>query len=440
MNDTIAAVSTALARSGVAVIRISGAEAATIAKRMFAKPLVPRKAVYGDLLSESGVLLDNIVALYFPAPNSYTGEEVVEFHCHGSPALVVVVLKAAFALGARQALAGEFTKRAFLNGKLDLIQAEAVADLIDAETEQAAVNAASQLSGAISKQITRVYDDLTGLMAHFYAAVDYPEEDIEPQNDILDVARNSIDALTKLEATFEKGRIVKDGLSVVILGKPNVGKSSLLNALVGFDRAIVTATPGTTRDTIEDSTVINGLRLRLTDTAGIRESSDAIERLGIERSEDSVAYADVIVVALDASAPLDAEDDAVIELAERSGKPVFTVLNKSDLPRVCLAEGIPVSAKTGDGIVEFGKALTSRFATADTAVQTALLSNERQHSLVVNAISTLKLLLENLQTAGVSAETLSDAEFALNCLAEAIGRKVQDDIVETIFSRFCVGK
>jgi len=436
-TDTIAAVSSGTVRAGVAVIRISGKDALSIAERLFSKPLKPRIAALGDLHSDSGLLLDNALALYFPEPHSFTGEEVVEFHCHGSPAVTAAVLRSIFACGARQALAGEFTKRAFLNNKLDLIQAEAVADLIDAETEQAAVNAASMLSGSVSAELVRVYDELTALLSHFYAIVDYPDEDIDPQmpEDIATVVGNCLAALRKLERSYERGRVVRNGLATVLIGKPNVGKSSLLNALVGFERAIVTDTPGTTRDTVEERAVVGGVLLRLTDTAGVRDSSDEIERLGVERSKQALVYADLVIATVDGSKPTDEEDNLVLELAKASDKPFIIVLNKCDLGITAeLPNALPISAKTQEGFSELAEMIAGIAGTAESS-GIAALSNERQYVAVKAAAD----ILEKFQVA-MTAESLDEIEAALGHMASALGRSVSEDVVNGIFSRFCVGK
>jgi tRNA modification GTPase len=439
-TDTIAAVSSGNVRAGVAVLRISGAAAKPIADTLFSVSLKPRTAAYGKLYNAAGSLIDNALALYFPAPNSYTGEDVTEIHTHGSPAVVAAALRAIFQSGARQALAGEFTKRAFLNGKLDMIQAEAVADLIDAETEQAAVNAASQLSGSMSAELTAVYDDITDLLAEFYAAVDYPDEDIEQDklNDIIGIIRRARERLSAVLATFERGRIVKNGAAAVLLGKPNVGKSSLLNAIVGYDRAIVADAPGTTRDAVEERAILGGVLLRLLDTAGLHETNDEIEMLGVARSTRAIADADLIFVVLDGSNALTAEDDYVLSLADSSGKTVIKLTNKSDLPQVVsVQDALPISAKTTEGLAALAERVRELFRAGDVSEKVSLLSNERQYDLVRRAVESLDSAAD-ITTA--SAEALDDTEFALNCLAQTLGRKVTDDVTERVFSRFCVGK
>ena len=309
--DTIAAIATAQGASAVGIVRLSGGKSRAIVSALFtpasgvrADDLPPRRMTYGTLRGENGALLDHVMAVWFPAGHSCTGEESAELHCHGSPVVLNEVLHACFAAGARQAKAGEFTKRAFLNGKMDLTEAEAVIDLIDAETAEAAHNAAAQMDGALRRLIDGSYDALLDITSRFYAVVDYPDEDIE------DLTRGQTEAaLTQTETalehllgTYSRGRILKSGVATAIIGAPNAGKSSLLNALVGYDRAIVTDIAGTTRDTVEEKAVVGGVLLRLIDTAGIRETGDTVEKLGVERAKKAVEQADLILALLDGSA------------------------------------------------------------------------------------------------------------------------------------------
>jgi tRNA modification GTPase len=417
---------------------MSGAEAYNIAQQMFGKTLRARQALVGDIYGAEGQTLDNGLVLYFPAPNSYTGENCVEFHCHGSPVVAGAVLRTMFALGARQALAGEFTRRAFLNGKLDLIQSEAVIDLIDAETEQAAVNAAAQLNGSISREVNSVYEDLTVLLAHFHAFVDYPDEDIGDVSDYPQIYR-AIATLGKLLDTYNRGRIIRDGVRVALVGAPNVGKSSLLNALAGSDRAIVTNIPGTTRDTIEVSLVLNGLRVTLVDTAGLRDSADTIETMGVERSIIEIENCDLTLAVLDASNPnSDGETAEFIKKARRS----LTVLNKCDLQVLNEAEGLRVSAKTGDGLTALSKTISEMFniSEAGNSAFASALSNERQYAAILRATDAIKTAEAALASGVTPDAALSDVEYALTALGEVNGRTVRSDITDTIFSRFCVGK
>ena len=292
MPDTIAACATPQLPSAIGILRLSGPDTRRILDVVFSPahggPVsgqAPRRMVLGDLHDRQGRIIDSALAVLFPGPHSYTGEDCAEIHCHGSPVVLNEGLKLLLSHGARQAKGGEFTQRAFLNGRMDLLQAEALADLIDAETAETARNAAGQLEGVLSRSVQTVYDTLMDVTSRFYAIVDYPDEDIEDlqREQLLDALRESENKLTELLATFSRGQLMKQGVPTVLLGKPNVGKSSLLNALVGYDRAIVTDVAGTTRDTVEEKLLLGHVLLRLTDTAGIRETGDAVEQLGVDR-------------------------------------------------------------------------------------------------------------------------------------------------------------
>ena len=296
MPDTIAAIATIQAPSAIGIVRLTGPDTRRILDGVFApangRPMsaqTPRKLVFGRALDRSGGVIDEALAVLFPGPNSYTGEDCAEIHCHGSPVVLDEVLAAAFARGARQARGGEFTQRAFLSGRMDLIQAESVADLIDAESAGAARNAVGQLQGRMSRSVGGIYDALMDVVSRFYAIVDYPDEEIEPlqQAQIEQTLAESAERLDALLATFSRGRLLKSGVPAVILGKPNAGKSSLLNALLGYDRAIVTDIAGTTRDTVEEKVLVGSVLLRLCDTAGIRDAADTVERLGVERAQQA---------------------------------------------------------------------------------------------------------------------------------------------------------
>lgn len=454
MADTIAAIATAHAVGAVGILRLSGDGAFAAVEAVFrprnGRPLSsqPRRTmVYGDLLDASGRVLDQVLAVLFPAPHSYTGEDCAELHCHGSPVVLDEGLRALFAAGARQAGAGEFTRRAFLNGRMDLVQAEAVADLIDAQTPEAARHAAAQLSGTLSRTVDAVYEDLLALVSRFYAVVDYPDEDITPHSraEMLSLMRRCDDALSSLAATFHRGSVVRHGLPAVLLGRPNVGKSSLLNALLGYDRAIVTAVAGTTRDTVEEAVRLNGLLLRLTDTAGIRPTADAVEQQGVDRTLAVAKQASLALLVLDGSCPLTPEDEQACSLAQEAPQHLV-VINKSDLPcaldvaalRRRFGAVYPVSAATGAGLNALCDAISSLYPTP--ATPGTLLTNARQFDAVGRARAALCGAIDALGTGLTPDAALTDAEAALSALGELNGRSVSQDVVSSIFSRFCVGK
>lgn len=453
MSHVIAAVSTGWQVSAIGILRLSGDGAIEVADRVFAaqngrslRETAAHRMVLGHLHDKSGRVLDQVVAVVARAPRSYTGEDTVELQCHGSPAVLAAGLEALFAAGARQAGPGEFTKRAFLNGCMDLSQAEAVIDLIEAETADAAANAAGQLSGAVSRRIDPIYNDLTGLCAHFHAVLDYPDEDIEDFRaaELRSALDRALEELSAMRATFERGSLLKNGLSAVILGKPNAGKSSLLNALAGYNRVIVTDVAGTTRDAVTETLRLGGLKLRLTDTAGIRETDDRIEAMGVEKSLEAVEQAQLALCVFDGSRPLDDNDRAVIDAASRAGHAI-AVLNKQDLPRkVSPAElpfdlVVPLSAKTGEGLSQLEQAVEMLFP-ADAPCDGSLLTNARQAAAVDRAGTALSAALSSLEMGMTPDAVLVDVEDALEALGEITGKSMRQEITDQIFSRFCVGK
>lgn len=459
MADTIAAVSTLLGRSAIGILRMSGEEALAVAERVFrpdnGRPLGQQpthKLVNGCFYGADGALLDQCVAVWCRGPRSYTGEDTVELQCHGSPTVLAAGLRSLFAAGARQALRGEFTKRAFLNGKLDLAQAEAVIDLIDAETEEMMANAAHQLGGAVSARMEAVYSDLTDVMSHFHAVIDYPDEEIEPflLEQVDETLGRSAGTLERLLRSFERGRVVREGVPCAIIGRPNAGKSSLLNALLGYERAIVTDVAGTTRDTIEEKLLLGGVLLRLTDTAGLRGTEDPVERIGVERARAAAASARLLLAVFDGSAPLTADDERVLEAAAAAEKRV-AVVNKADLPGVWtpaererIAAAFPtvctLSAKEGTGLEALSGAVAALFAEAEPAPLGEMITNERQAEALSRALEALGRARSALR-AGITPDALlTDVEEAMAALGEITGRTVREDITNRIFERFCVGK
>lgn len=455
MSDTIAAVATGAGVSAIGIVRVSGPLSVSLMDALFrpadGKTMSQhrdRQLVYGKLLDEKGRTLDLCLCTLSRAPRSYTGEDTAELQCHGSPVVLRSALEALFALGARQAAAGEFTKRAFLNGRMDLTQAEAVVDIIDAETPLAARNAASQLSGAISRRTEEIYQNLTHICSHYHAVLDYPDEDIPPFTlaEYAAVLNASIRSLEALLATFSRGQFLEKGVRTAILGRPNAGKSSLLNALLGFERAIVTDIPGTTRDTLSERCLLGGVALRLTDTAGVRETSDAVESLGVERAIAAAEEAQLVIAVFDLSRPWDAEDEAVLAIAEKAAVRIAAA-NKSDCaPRwdvsrlaahfdsVCV-----VSAKEKAGLDTLGAAVAAAFPMPE-ADSGEILTNARQADAVRRALEYLRAAREAMAAGFAPDAVLTECEGAMDALGALSGRSVREDVTQEIFSRFCVGK
>ena len=449
--DTIAAISTGNTLSAIGILRISGEDCFAVCDKVFRannrrpfSALPPREMTLGTLLDREGRAIDQVLAVRFPGPHSYTGEDCAELHCHGSPVVLAEGLRALCAAGARQAGRGEFTKRAFLSGNLDLTQAEAVIDLIEAETANAARNAAGQLGGSLRRRIEPVYDCLLQTASQFYAVVDYPDEDIEDlrRDHILETLEAAAGRLRTLLSTFSRGKILRQGIPTAILGRPNVGKSSLLNALAGYDRAIVTDIPGTTRDTVEERVQVGGVLLRLTDTAGIRETADAVEQLGVERSRQAAAQAELALLVLDGSAPLTEEDRQAMAAAALAPRRL-TVINKTDLPqrldRTGLGPVVEVSAREGAGLDALEAAVAALFP-AGEAPAGEILTNARQAEAVERAEAALGGAREALESGMTPDAALTDIETALRALGELTGKTLREELVGRIFERFCVGK
>ena len=453
MSYTIAAVSTGRQVSAIGIIRMSGDDCAAVADRVFtpnsgtALSQAPdRKLVLGSLKDKQGRTIDQCMAVYSRGPHSYTGEDTVEFHCHGSPAVLAAGLEALYIAGAMPAKRGEFTKRAFLNGKLDLTQAEAVIDLIEADTADAAANAAGQVGGVLQKKLAPIYNSLTDLCSHFHAVLDYPDEDIEDfglENYSSDLRRDA-KALYTILQTYGQGRILRQGVAAAIVGRPNVGKSSLLNALAGFDRAIVTDIPGTTRDTVEESVMVGSTRLRLIDTAGIRETEDAVEAIGVERSRKAIEEADLVIFICDSSKPLTQEDQEIMDLCTGCQNAI-ALINKMDLGNAVQPCDLPflyvieTSIRTGEGLEQLANVIDTLFE-GELPCDGSILSNARQYDACRRAYESMLQALRGLTLEQTPDAVLTDVEAAMEAMGEVTGATVREDITARIFERFCVGK
>lgn len=441
--DTIAAVATAQGRGGVGVVRVSGREAQMLANGILGKLPKPRQATYANFLDDKGDTLDQGIALYFPAPHSYTGDDVLELQGHGGPAVLHLILQRCIDLGARLAQPGEFTRRAFLNNKMDLAQAESVADLIDASSSEAARSAMRSLRGEFSATIRELVDALIYLRMLVEAMLDFPEEDV----DSVDIQRRDAllkDIRQKLQHTLDtakQGSLLREGAHIVIAGQPNVGKSSLLNKLSGEEVALVSDIPGTTRDVIRQAILLNGVPLHILDTAGLRESEDVVENMGIARTHQTLHRADLILLLLDASQGLTSQDEVILAgLPE--GIPRLLVFNKSDLledkaPALQdQAHSVFVSAKTGRGLEQLRSMLLETIGWR-AQESGAFMARERHIRALGLAQKHLLQAQEVLAVAELFAEELRLAQRALN---EITGEFTPDDLLGEIFSRFCIGK
>ena len=457
--DTIAAIATGHSPTAIGIIRVSGEGCFALCDQVFraanGRPFPEQpshKMVFGEMLDAESRVIDRGLAVRFPGPHSYTGEDSAEFHCHGSPVVLRELLSALFAAGARQAKAGEFTQRAFLNGRLDLTQAEAVIDLIDAETAAAARNAAAQLDGGLRRVLEPIQDSLLDITSRFYAVVDYPDEDIEAvkPEQVAEALSSAEKQLSSLLATCQRGKVLKSGVRTAIVGRPNAGKSSLLNALAGYERAIVTDIPGTTRDTVEESVLCGGVLLRLIDTAGIRDTEDVVEQKGVERSRKALESADLVLAVVDGSVPLTDEDLEVLRLAAENPRWI-AVFSKCDLwdtkahsvgiiGSPAPAASVTLSSVTGEGLGDLENAVAALFPAGDPKEAGSLLTDQRQEEAARRARDAVRRAKDALENGLTPDAVLTDAEEALDSLGELTGRTAKEEIVSRIFSRFCVGK
>ena len=449
VRDTIVAITTPLGRSGLGVVRLSGPESRSIAEQILRFPHgVPRwqswRSERAELVELSGAAVDQVVVGFFEQPRSYTAEDVVEIACHGSPMVLRFCLERAVNAGARLAEPGEFTLRAYLNGRIDLPQAEAVRELIDATTLYQARVAAQQMEGSISRRIRPVKEQLIELISLLEAGIDFAEDDISvaPHEEILRRIDSVHRGLTSLAGSFETGRLVFQGFTLAIAGRPNVGKSSLFNRLLQQDRAIVTDIPGTTRDTVSEATALEGIPVRLMDTAGIRQGQDVIESLGIERSYQAMADADLTLLVLDGSSELTANDEELLMKLE--DREPLLVVNKSDLPR--RLHGVPkglifVSAVTGEGVAALKEAILHRLAPSGLAApEDGSITNIRHVALLRESIEALENANRAVEFSIPHEMILLDLYAALRPLDAITGATTADDILNRIFSTFCIGK
>ena len=443
--DTIVAIATPPGRGGIGIVRISGPRALLLATPLLrlATPLEPARARFCELIDPGTSLkLDEAVVTWFRGPRSYTGEDVVEIAAHGAPVVLEMIVRQTLQAGARLADPGEFTARAFFSGRMDLTQAEAVRDLIEAQTLYQARVAAEQMGGALSRRIAPAKSELIALIAALEAGIDFAEDDtpVLSAGEIVTAIDTIAVALTQLERSFTHGRLVHSGLTLAIVGKPNVGKSSLFNRLVERERAIVTATPGTTRDPVSERVSLNGIPLQLIDTAGLRDSTDEAELIGIAKSREALAEADLVLAVIDASDPVSADHHFLDSLA---GRPVLVVANKSDLVNesaVLPACAVSTSARTGEGIELLRQKIAQALQFPGTGTDSGMLTNLRQHQAILTALSTLAAARNSAMSDTPHEMLLLELYAALAEIDALTGATTSDDILKLIFSTFCIGK
>jgi tRNA modification GTPase len=443
--DVIAAIATASGRAAIGIVRLSGPRLSRFMQPLFGRPIAPRSAVLTDFLDSSGRPLDTGIALFFPCPRSYTGEDVLELQGHGGPAVLQVVLRRCVALGARLAQPGEFSKRAFLNGKLDLAQAESIADLIEASSEAAARAAMRSLKGEFSKEIAALVSELTTLRAQVEGSIDFPEEDtgiVQQDGRTAQDLRHLQNQLTAIQVRSASGRLLREGIQIVLIGPPNVGKSSLLNRLAGDEVAIVTEVPGTTRDIVRSEVLLDGMAIQLIDTAGLRETRDTVERLGIDRTRKAVQDADLLLLVDDAGRGDRVDEDWTLAEIPSNTKRI-KILNKIDL--VCRDPAkrerggdmeVEVSAKTGAGL-ELLRSAILEAAGRLPETEGVFLARARHLDGLARAAAHLQNADSSLNQLDLAAE---DLRLAQHALSEITGEFTADDLLGEIFSKFCIGK
>jgi tRNA modification GTPase len=457
LEDTIVALATPPGEGGIAVIRISGTQSLEIARRMFVSKGKKRPAFiqeryfhYGLIMDKDENIIDEVLLVYMKAPKTYTREDVVEIHCHGGMIPVRKILELALSEGVRLAEPGEFTKRAFLNGRIDLAQAEGVMDLISAKSEQAARASLEQMEGTLSKKIRSIRDDMLDLLAHIEVTVDYPEEDIEIvfMDEIKERLKAARAECRRLLASSDQGKLIREGIRTVIIGKPNVGKSSLLNALVRENRAIVTDVPGTTRDVIEEYINIKGVLVRILDTAGIRETMDLVEKIGVERSRELTQNADLILLLLDASQPLEKEDTDILEWLH--GRKVLILLNKTDRPAAIQEEDvqkitgstvIKTSMVDGTGLDRVEDTIYNLVYSGEIGPKNSvLITNNRHKEALIRAERYLGEALQAMDASVPLDMVTIDIRNVWESLGEITGESLTENLIDKIFMEFCLGK
>lgn len=451
MNKTICAIATPMGTGGISVIRISGGEAVDIAEKIFSRTLKDKASHtvhYGFIRNGRGETVDEVLVTLMRAPKTFTREDTVEISCHGGVVTTKKVLDAVIEAGAVMAEAGEFTKRAFLNGRIDLSQAEAVIDVINARNEISQRNAVSQLGGTLSREIKAVRDDLVHLCARMQVLIDYPDEDLEDisEEDIRDICKNCADKINKLMDTADSGRMVRDGIRTAIVGKPNVGKSSILNALAQEDRAIVTDVAGTTRDVIEESITVSGIPLILSDTAGIHETDDAVEKIGVKKSREYIDGADLVIVVLDSTREIDSDDREVLDLTRYKKR--IILINKTDAGEIISRDEfcdddyvLEISAKTMEGMDKLSHVIYEMCGLGEIEAENGyIITNMRHKTALMGARDALMAVASAIE-AGLPADIVSiDIAGAMNSLGEITGETVSESVVADIFHNFCVGK